>query len=97
MPIASATIMAKIRELDRDRQLAENELENRDVGAQRDAEIALQHLSEPGDVLDRHRIVETILLAQKCEHLRIALLAGHREDGIAGQELAARRTPGPTR
>ncbi len=54
---------------------------------QRDAEIALQNLADPREILDRDGVVEAILLAQECQNLRIPLLARHRQHGVARQEL----------
>ena len=54
------------------------------------AEIARQHALDPVDVLDRHRLIEPILLADLLDHFGIALLARHDQRGIAGQKLLQR-------
>jgi hypothetical protein len=74
-------------ELQRDGELLGDELQDRHVGAQRNAEIALQGLPRPGEVLHRQRIVEAVLLAQQLDHDRVPLLAGQDEDRVAGQQL----------
>ena len=67
-----------------------DEMQDGLVGLQRNAEIALQHPADPGEILHGDRIVEVVFLAQELQHLLVALLAGQRQHGIAGQELLQR-------
>jgi hypothetical protein len=63
------------RQLDGDRQLLQDGLGDRQLGADRDPEIADENIAEPVGVLHRQRLVEPIFLADELDHLRVALLA----------------------
>ncbi len=77
-------------ELDRHRQLLRDQFAHRHLVAQRLAEVARQHALDPVDVLDRHRLIEPVLLADLFDHFGIALLARHHQRRIAGQQLLQR-------
>ncbi len=84
-------------ELQRHRQLLRDQVAHRHLDAQRLAEVAGQHALDPVDVLHRDRLIEPVLLADLLDHGGIALLAGHDQRGIAGQQIAAARRSGSTR
>ena len=87
MPIRSAIAIASTRELDRHRQLLDDEVEHRLLRPHRFAEVAAQHAADPVAVAHRQRIVEVQLLVQVGDDVRVALLAGEDHRRIAGQQL----------
>ncbi len=70
-----------------DRQLFEHEIEHRPLDADGFTKIPRKDALDPEQIADRQRLVEMILLAQKGDHLRIAVFAGQCEGRIPGQEL----------
>jgi hypothetical protein len=74
-------------ELERHRQLFEDQLAHRLLHPQRFAEVAAQHAFDPVQVANRQRLVQVHLLAQVRDHGRIAVLAGEHDGGIARQQL----------
>ena len=74
--------------MQRHRQLLEDQLRHRLADAPGEAEVALQHIADPVQVLHRQRPIEPQLGADLRQHLRIAaLLAGHHQRRIARHEL----------
>ncbi|MND90469.1 hypothetical protein D3C80_825520 [compost metagenome] len=73
--------------LNGDRQFLSDQFQHRLVGSERNAEIARHHTAQPVEVLNRHRIVETIFLAQEFDRSRIALFTGHGQNRVTGQKL----------
>jgi hypothetical protein len=71
-------------ELERDRQPRDDRVPDRQlplVGA----EIAPEDVPHPGDVLDRERPVEPVVVADRGEHLGVAVLAAERERRVTRQ------------
>src|SRR5439155_19158473 len=46
-----------------------------------------EHAADPGEVLDVERLIEAVLPADLLEHGGIALLAGHGQCRVAGEQL----------
>ena len=59
-------------------------------GAQRAAEVALHRVLEPHDKLDRHRLIEAVLVAERVERLGIALLTSEDEHRVSGGQADER-------
>ena len=77
-------------ELDRHRQLLQNEIEYRYVNPHRLAKIAGEHAPHPIQVLNRNWPIEMILLTDLFDHGWVALFASHDQGRIAGQQLLQR-------
>src|SRR5207244_5743497 len=77
-------------ELDRDRQLLENQRENRPLQAQRFAEIAVEDSADPVVVANGKRFVQVQLLVQIRDDVRVALFAREDHGRIARQQLLQR-------
>jgi hypothetical protein len=71
-------------ELERQRDPGDDRLAHRQAAAV-GAEVAPESQAGPLDVLDGQRIVEPVLVADRREHLRVAVLGRVRERGIAGK------------
>ena len=78
------------RQLQRHRQFLRDQLAHRHLDAQRLAEVAGQHALDPVEILHRDRPIEPVLLADLRDDGGIALLAGHHQRGIAGQQMLQR-------
>ena len=77
-------------ELERHRQLLQDQLHHRLLQPHRLAEVAGEHALDPVQVLDRDRLIEAVLAPDLLDHRRVALLARHDQRRIAGQELLQR-------
>ena len=75
------------RELERDRQFFEDEIEHRLLDAHRFAQIALEHAAGPVQVADRKRIVQMQLLVQVRDDARIPVFARENDRRVSGQQL----------
>ncbi len=74
-------------QLERDRQLLENEVEHRLLDAHRFAEVTLEHATGPVQVAHRQRVVEVELFVQVRDHARVPVFAGEDERRVARQQL----------
>ncbi len=78
-PIASAPNLRQQHQLDRYRQPLGNRLQHRLPGAERAAEIALQHIAEPAQIAPPDRLIQPHVAPQRRHVLRRRLVT---EDGV---------------
>ena len=93
IPITIPTRIARTRELERDRQPVDDRVRDRQLALVA-SEVALQREPEPLHVLDRQRLVEAVVVADRRHRRRVAVLA--RRARSPGRP-EARGTPRKTR
>ncbi len=67
-----------------------NQIADRNLDAHGFAEIADEHALHPIEILNGERLIEPIFPPDLLNDFGIALLAGHHQSRIAGQELLQR-------
>ena len=82
IPISDADEDRQTGELKRDRQPRHDRVRDRQL-ALVDAEVAAQRETEPVDVLHRQRLVEPVVVPDRGEHRRVAVLAAERDRRVA--------------
>src|SRR6185369_11861357 len=74
-------------EQERRRELLHDEVAHGLLGADRAAEVALRHPSEPAHVLPPERLIEAELVAERLPRGVLGVLAEHGVDRVAGDEV----------
>jgi hypothetical protein len=74
-------------ELHRDRQLLQDQIQDRLLAADRIPEVAAQDAADPVQIPDRQRLVQVHPLAQIGDDLRILFFAGEDHRRVARQQL----------
>ena len=97
MPIDERDDDRQRRELERYRELFEDQLAHRLLDAHRFAQIAFEHAARPIQVADRQRLIEVELLVQVRDHCRILVLAGEDQRRSRQAAAAAGRRSGSRR
>ena len=88
IPITIPTRIARKRELERDRQPVDDRLRDRQLALVA-SEVSLQREPEPLHVLDGHRLVEPVVVADRRHHRRVAVLGAERGRRVARQRADA--------